>query len=394
MPKTSKQQSSAYGKSKGKAKATRTQASSPDRKLYSSFLSIPLVLPIPPLPHASSSSSKITQATHYIYVRPHISKTSKTDLAAPTAADDQDNNGSGRTAFVANLPADITERDLRAIFGRWGVVESVSFTGSSDGNVLEQTVLGLVTSDDDDESDDETRDETVADQGDAEDRAEPSFVVNGPKLPRRLRSRRKPTLPSSVPNVASMPSLDPRSTPYAPSGTRCAHITFLDSLPLTRLMAHSGAIDLPSYGSNAKGKSVEPNGLAYYMAQYKSLRPSLSAIKEFADTSMARFDHLHSLLLQSRAKKSGAGALVDEDGFTVVVRGGRYGRTGGRGPGSSGVAVAKTVFAKARASDVEKAGKSGKRKGSGARPLDDFYGFQKTERKRQGQLCLFRDRTL
>ena len=389
MPKAQKQSAAkANGTSKGKSKASYISSAGPGPKLYSSFLPIPLVLPISPLPHASSSSassSTPTQATHYIYVRPHVSKAPKLVSSTQGLEDTEDvDDGAGRTAFVANLPVDIAERDLLVIFGRWGVVESVTFTGFPDGNLLEQAVLGLEPSDDD-ESEDELDAEMAAESAQAEDRAEPTFVGNGPKLPRRLRSRRKPTLPASVPDVIALPPLDPRSTPYAPSGTRCAHVTFLDSLPLTRLMAHSGALDLASYGTDAKGKSVEPTGLAYYMKQYDSLRPSLSAIKEFADSSMARFDHLHSLLLQSRAKKSGAGALVDEDGFTVVVRGGRYGRTGGRGPGSSGVGVAKKGFGKSRAGEEEMAAKNGKRKGSGARPLDDFYRFQKTERKRQGE---------
>jgi hypothetical protein len=93
---------------------------------------------------------------------------------------------------------------------------------------------------------------------------------------------------------------------------------------------------------------------------------------------MERYDHLHSLLLSSRARQAGAGALVDEDGFTVVIRGGRYGRTGGRGDGEGkmGVGVARRGF--------EKEVAAGKKKGKGAGELVDFYKFQHVDRKRQG----------
>jgi len=65
---------------------------------------------------------------------------------------------------------------------------------------------------------------------------------------------------------------------------------------------------------------------------------------------------------------------VDEDGFTVVVRGGRYGRTGGRGDEgkkSLGVGVAKR-------------GLGPKEAKGGAAELTDFYKFQKVDRKRKG----------
>ncbi|ORX38331.1 ribosomal RNA-processing protein 7-domain-containing protein [Kockovaella imperatae] len=376
---------------KGKGKSTVQHS-----KLYTNFLPIELLLPAP----STSSSSQSRVTSHYIYVRPHTAKSGST--SSVTASPES-------TVFVANIPVDASERDLRVLFGRWGVVEFVEFTGGSGANALEQAVQGLGEDDEveqeeeegEEESDDEAQD-PINDLRDTEEdnvtsRPEPTFIGNGPKLPRRLRTRRKPALPVSVPEVEALPPLDPRSTPYGRSGSRCAHIVYLDALPLQRLMAHTGPIHLPSYGllpqsayskpaksslksmASPQSDPSNPTGLSYYISQYTSLRPPLGAIKAFADSSMARFDHLQSLLLKSRAKQQGAGALVDEDGFTVVVRGGRYGRTGGRGPGSTGVAVASKGFGKNLASEQD----DGKRKGSGARPKEDFYRFQKTERKRQ-----------
>ena len=352
-------------------------------KLYSSFLPIPLVLPTPTsIP--TTSSKPLTNVTHYIYVRPHVNKIKVQDVR-------DDLNGvvvhpDGRTAFVANLPIDMTERDMRVLFAKWGVIESMDFTGRSEsGSLLERAVMGMEDSDDDEDNEDEGVDEEnpadPEDDVDAE-RQEPTFQGNGPRLPRRLRPRRKPALPASVPDVTPLPPLDPRTDPYGKSGARCAHVVFLDDLSVTRLMAHRAPIEFPSYGrppsSSKSGEDPNPRGLDYYLARHDALRPTLSAVKEFADTSMARFDHLHSLLLQSRAKKQGAGALVDEDGFTVVVRGGRYGRTGGRGPGTLGVGVAKTL----------KGDLKMKKKGGGADELQDFYKFQKADRKRQGKRAL------
>ena len=66
---------------------------------------------------------------------------------------------------------------------------------------------------------------------------------------------------------------------------------------------------------------------------------------------------------------------MDEDGFTVVVRGGRYGRTGGRGDLGSG-SVGVGVAARGTAPKVLK---------GGAAEMNDFYKFQKVDRKRKGE---------
>ena len=143
-------------------------------------------------------------------------------------------------------------------------------------------------------------------------------------------------------------------------------------------MSYAGSpISIPKYGEDQSN----PTGLEYYKLLHSSLRPSLSNVKIHADSAMIRHDHLHSLLLSSRAKKQGAGALVDEDGFTVVIRGGKYGRTGGTG--TLGVAVAKK--------SVEGEAATKKKKGYGAGELSDFYRFQKVDRQRQGKsLCMVR----
>jgi ribosomal RNA-processing protein 7 len=274
--------------------------------------------------------------------------------------------------FVINLPVDMTERDLRVVFSTWGVVESIEFDIGSSGDVLAKAVQGLPEdeSDFEDEGDSENADgPDAAAAADNADHSEPTFISN---LPRAQRPRKK--RPVTIPEVSEL-VLSPRQTAYGPSGLRTAHITYLDPTSITAADLPSTPISIEKYGTDFT-QNPNPTGLAYYAALHASLRPALGTIKAYADSAMARFDHLHSLLLSSRAKEQGAGALVDEDGFTVVVRGGRYGRTGGRGDGvgGSGVAVAKKGFG-------SKTAGSGK---GGAAELPDFYRFQKTDRKRKG----------
>lgn len=357
----------------GKTKAARSTAgiSKSAPKLYSTFAALPLDLPSPvPIASSSRSASAASTATHYLFVRPHNPKAG--------AATEDELRTVGRTLFVANVPADAAERDLRTVFGRWGVVESVTITAEGQGgNVLEQAVRGIEESDDEDsDDDDEDEDEDEVKEGE-DDKAEPTFVGKAePKLPRSQRKRRKPnTLPPSVPDVTPLPDLCPRSSAFGSSGGRSARVVFVDAVSISRVMAHNSTehISLAAYGSE------EPTGLAFFEAQYAALRPPLAIVKAHADTSLARYDHLHSLLLASRAKAHGAGALVDEDGFTVVVRGGRYGRTAGRGGDPSGAGVA--VASRSVANDA-----AAKKKGNGAGPLTDFYQFQKVDRKRKGEL--------
>lgn len=276
----------------------------------------------------------------------------------------------GRTVFVVNLPVDVTDRELRTVFGKYGVVEDVRIGKRETGDVLEGVVRGMEVeqSDDEDDEDDENEDEDEDESNDER----PEATFKGDLLNKKQRrALRRRNLPTSIPEIEPLPRLCVRSTPYLPSGLSSAHVIFLDPISVSHLFSSTPVpVSLPKYG---KG---ELSGLAYYDALYKSLRPSLSAIKSFADTSMARFDHLHSLLLSSRAKEQGAGALVDEDGFTVVVRSGKYGRAGARGDGfgKGGVGVATRGFEK------KKQGKGGK----GSQALPDFYKFQTLDRKRQG----------
>ncbi|KAI9637646.1 ribosomal RNA-processing protein 7-domain-containing protein, partial [Dioszegia hungarica] len=345
-------------------------------KLYSSFLPIPLSIPCP-LPIPSSSSKPVTTITHHIYARPHTSKPSS------SSEDAEGDFPSDRTVFVANLPVDMSERRLRGVFGKWGVVERVVMGGQSEGDVLERALRGMDVEDSDDEASAEGEGdgggwETVGADGEVVPSSDPKFLGD-PTLPSRKR-RRLNKLPKSVPEVTALPPLNPRSDTYGPSGLRTAHIIYLEPICVSRVMSYSGS-SIPF--SPSSESTANPSGLPYYLARHSALRPALSAVKAFSDSSMARFDHLHSLLLSSRAKQAGAGALLDEDGFTVVVRSGNHSRTGGiadrMGRNVGSVGIAGKGFGKAGF-----AGKAGKKSGGlGTAELQDFYKFQKMDRKKQ-----------
>jgi len=250
-------------------------------------------------------------------------------------------------------------------------VESITLGREQSGDVLEKAVKGSLEEEDSDLSDEEDEEVEEQEEGEEGEKKEPQFIHNGKTgltKSQKRRAKRNKGLPPSIPTVTPLPALTPRT--YGPSGSHIAYITFLDTQSLSSVMSYSGpAISLPKYGNDL------PTGIEYYKSLQSSLRPSHTAIKVFADTSMERYDRLHSLLLSSRARQKGAGALVDEDGFTVVVRGGRYGRTGGRGDEgkkSLGVGVAKR-------------GLGPKEAKGGAAELTDFYKFQKVDRKRKGK---------
>ncbi|WVQ72022.1 hypothetical protein IAR50_001566 [Cryptococcus sp. DSM 104548] len=347
-------------------------------KTYAGFLPLPLLLPSPvPIPSSSSSTSKATkQAKHYIYCREHKSKAPPSKKGKSSAGGSSDDLPSGRTLFVTNLPADVTERDLRTVFGEWGVVQDVRISRKETGDVLEGVVRGLSAeeiNEEDDESEASGDEEEEHDEEEEEEKDErENATFKGDLLTKKQRRaiRRRDALLESIPPVSPLSPLNPRSLPFGQSGLAAGYIVFLDEVSLSRLLESGGKeIQVAKY-------SQEPTGLSYYDQLYTSLRPSLDSVREFANTSMAHFDHLSSLLLSSRARAQGAGALVDADGFTVVVRSGKYGRAGARGEGwgqgKGGVGVATRGFEK----------KKGK-KGVGASALPDFYKFQATDRKRQ-----------
>ncbi|KAF9242079.1 ribosomal RNA-processing protein 7-domain-containing protein [Melanogaster broomeanus] len=273
-------------------------------------------------------------STHIIYARAHVSKSKN-----PTFPSD-------RTLFLVNIPVDATEREISLFFKNCGTVERVVFgQEASDGVQLAEE-----SSDSDDE-----------------DGMGSSMDVDAPEneevRPRKKRKGQKDGKEKPVPpTVVPLPTASLRTLHKTGS---TAHVIFLDASSLAK------ALVAPSKPRSWHA-SEEPTGLAHYMALYDSRRPPLDAVKAHADTSMDLFEFELAKTKQKSAYRKGE-AIVDEDGFTLVTRGGAYGQTLG-----GGVGVASKTF---NASGSSRKKKEPKEK-------EAFYAFQKAEKQRNALLDL------
>ncbi|KAF8184788.1 ribosomal RNA-processing protein 7-domain-containing protein [Pholiota molesta] len=263
-----------------------------------------------------------TSTTHYLYARSHVSK-----------ADSRKVLPDGRTLFLVNLPPDTTERETVLFFKHSGTVEKVIF----DFEVKEPQ------HDDDSESEDEDEDPMEQDAADEQPR------------------KRRKTQQSAVPTVTPLPTQPLRNLRKTGSS---AYVIFLDSSSLERALASTSK-------PRAWPKSPEePSGLAHYRALYDSLRPPLDAVRAFADSSVEVYEYQLAKSKQKSKYRKGE-AVVDEDGFTLVTRGGAYGKTLG-----GGVGVASKRFQRSGETARNRGHKKEKKEKEG------FYGFQKAEKQR------------
>jgi len=267
-----------------------------------------------------------SKATHYLYARSHSSGKSISQNILPD----------GRTLFLVNVPPDATERELVIFFKNSGTVEKVLF----DFDVKEPH---NDASDSEDDDGDEVVDDEEADES----------------LRKRRRTQKKDEIPTVVP-LPSRPLRTIRKT------GRSAHVIFLDASSLERALAST------SKPRAWPTSSEEPSGLAHYRALYQSRRPPLDAVRAFADSSMEVYEY--NLAKQRQKSKYRKGeAIVDEDGFTLVTRGGAYGKTLG-----GGVGVASKRF--------QRSGETARNRGlkKDKKEKEGFYGFQKAEKQRSG----------
>ncbi|KAG2742139.1 hypothetical protein P692DRAFT_20859168, partial [Suillus brevipes Sb2] len=277
-------------------------------------------------------------STHFIYARAHAtskSKTSKPNHVFPEK----------RTLFLVNIPPDATERELKLLFNHCGKAERVVFDFHSTDDLTEQA---------------SDSDEKMAE---AEAAAETPDTETRPRKKRKLQ-----TTEPTPPEVKPLPSSSLRTLHKTGS---CAHLIFIDSSSLAKALSPPASpIPWPS--------SDEPRGLSHYMAKYDNERPPLDAVRAHADSFMERFEFDLSKSKQEAKYKKGE-AIVDEDGFTLVTRGGAYGQTLG---GGVGVASRKFMLT----------GKTGsRRKKEKKKEKDVFYAFQKAEKQRKAILDLKRN---
>lgn len=305
---------------------------------------------------------------HYLYLREHITKPHHTREVDPLP--------NGRTLFVVNVPPDATERELSLFFKTCGHIERVIF--STDSWATEE--YGPMEN-----SDDESEQE--GEEGEQEDLPEETMVDEVGEQPRKRRRLSKKESKNNAP-----PQVVPVSQPELPL-RNFRHTGFTAHIVFTDLGSLSNALSLPSVSSDQRrwpptAEMSQPSGLAHYIALHDAQRPSLAAVKTHADTYIEVYEYNKALTKQKSKYKKGE-AIVDEDGFTLVTRGGAYGQTLG-----GGVSVATKQFMKDAAVDEGiRSGRRGKKKNK-KHEKDNFYKFQIHEQKRQGELLYLSGQTL
>lgn len=283
-------------------------------------------------------------ATHYIYARRHEGpKKAEASTSKRKAAD----LPAGRTLFLVNVPPDATERELVLLFKPCGTVEKV---------ILDFDVQHSEGNEDSDEEEEAEEEEDEADEPMEED---------GP------RRKRRRVVKQEVPKVVPLPQAPHRT--IRKTGLT-AYIVFLDTSSLDRVSS------LASKTRSWPTSSEEPSGLAHYKAMHRNLRPPLDSIQEHVDTYMELFEYKLAKTKQKSQYRKGE-AIVDEDGFTLVTRGGAYGKTLG-----GGVAVATKRFQRSGETS------SRSRKPKEKKEKEGFYAFQKAEKQRSGELRCFLSR--
>ncbi|KZP21556.1 hypothetical protein FIBSPDRAFT_919531 [Athelia psychrophila] len=320
------------------------------------FTLLPIVYPALP----SSSGSTSTSATHFLYARPHGGPSTHSKGGSGGKGKGRELPG-GRTLFLVNTPPDATERELVLLFKHAGTVEQVVFKGEFDP--------------------DNAGDSDSEDEGEGEDGAEMDVDE---ELPRKKRKLSKDD-PNAPPKVTPLPQPTPSLRTLRRTGGQ-AYVVFLDPSSLDRAISNPvkpRAWPTPPSSTTLKSKpsasethadaDTSPCGLAHYLAQHAALRPPLDAVREHADTYMALFEHNLALAKQSQGKYKKGEAVVDEEGFTLVTRGGAYGKTLG-----GGVGVASKNFDPTRGGGLNR----GRKKKEG-KEKEAFYAFQKAEKQRK-----------
>ncbi|KAG6845489.1 hypothetical protein H0H87_008386 [Tephrocybe sp. NHM501043] len=269
-------------------------------------------------------------STHYIYARSHAGSKKTINSLLPE----------GRTLFLCNVPPDATERELSLLFKQSGTIEKIIFDLEAGEPHHE-------------DSDSEEEMEDIEDT-----------EIDAAAEPRKRRKIAKDAIPTVVP----LPTAPLRV--LRPTG-RSAHLIFLDSSSLQR------ALSLATKPRPWPTISEEPSGLAHYVSLYESLRPPLDAVREHADSSIIAFEYDVQKAKQKSKYRKGE-AIVDDDGFTLVTRGGAFGKTLG-----GGVGVATKQFQ--RSGQTSKRNRNTKKS---EKEKKDFYAFQKAEKQRSELLNL------
>ncbi|KAH7394330.1 ribosomal RNA-processing protein 7-domain-containing protein [Pyrenochaeta sp. MPI-SDFR-AT-0127] len=292
------------------------------------FTILPLTLqPLPGLP------DQYQDAKHYIYVKPH-------EPSIPTADDE-------RSLFIANIPLDATESNVRALFADQlggSMVERVDFDAPIPAQPLHKRWKS-----------DNPKPAPRSKDAEAEKR--------GKKRKRSLAEDEAMVAEGVVEDEESaLPRLWDSEVRRSGSG---AVVVFVDKRSAKGALKEvSKAI---KEGRSIAWKSGEGLGIERYRSHNRLVHPSHTLLQSSINAYLTQFTALETL--RNKTRKT-ARSVPDEDGFITVTRGGRAGP--------------------ARLEDAEKkkAEQDERRKTNAVK--DDFYRFQNREKRKEAEGLLKR----
>ncbi|KAJ2160168.1 hypothetical protein GGF46_002481 [Coemansia sp. RSA 552] len=215
-------------------------------------------------------------ATHYLYFRQHSA--GREDILLP----------SDRTIFMANLPADTTERDLRRLFHGVARIARVVFNGTVGQDAVKTSA---------------THARMMAELAEAMANAE----AQRQKPKKGSKGAKEPQQTKSVPR-----------TQLRASGSS-AHIVLLEAAELDNVLSlKTGAIkQWPVRDPEDAGDPTEYRGVARYIYEYRAARPPAELLRTEVDAFMAKFEEAQYERERMQQQQKG---VPDEDGFITVVR--------------------------------------------------------------------------
>ncbi|KAH6642881.1 ribosomal RNA-processing protein 7-domain-containing protein [Boeremia exigua] len=282
------------------------------------FIVLPLTLPtLSGLPAAHENT------THYLYVKPHEPST-----YSATAE---------RSLFIANVPIDASESNIRALFAEQlggARVESVDFDASVPARPLHKRWKQDKRGDSEDESEQRSKkrkrtDDVVA-EGVIED------------------------------DESALPALWARDVQRSGSA---AVVTFVD-----KRSARGALKEVHAVAKSARSlpwKTGGPLGLERYKSHLALVHPSPASLQSSINAYLSQFTALETQ--RARLLKH-ARTVPDADGFVTVARGGRAG-------------PARIEDAERKKAELEE-----RRKNNGVK--DDFYRFQNREKRKEAEVNL------
>ena len=187
--------------------------------------------------------------------------------------------------------------------------------------------------------------------------------------------RSKPT--STTVNKLDFPGCDTLNL-ISGGYQRNVHIVFKEGVELSSVLDEVNELK-----ELDKSSSKENNrGMGLFLKRYELQRPSHSTVSEYANEWVKNWERK---VQEEKDRKdlSEREAKMEEDGFTIVERGGKHGRAAGEA--GSQVAVASKNF-RSRQDDDDEGNQRKKKKFN--QPLDDFYRWQRREKKREGKYIL------